>query len=106
MKLFITLLATAAAPALAANIAAFTNFNCGGTETVVVCDGSCHSFTGKNSFIVDAGAEHCVSVYTGTACESSTFQFPNPNQDGSCTNLETSQPILSFSCSADNTCAT
>ncbi|KAJ7727935.1 hypothetical protein B0H16DRAFT_1589800 [Mycena metata] len=94
-----------AASALAVNVTVFTNFNCGGTSAVFPADSSCHSFSGRNSFLVSDAAEHCVSVYSGADCESSTFQFPNPNQDGECTNIEASVIIQSFSASADNTCA-
>ncbi|KAJ7668013.1 hypothetical protein B0H17DRAFT_845773, partial [Mycena rosella] len=97
-------LAAAAVPAFASNITAWSGFNCAGTTLVVPCDGSCHSFNGRNSFSTVAGTEHCVAMFTGRACNSSDFAFTNPNQAGECTNIESSETLLSFTCSADNTC--
>ncbi|KAJ7179536.1 hypothetical protein C8R46DRAFT_1029023 [Mycena filopes] len=101
---FLIPLAAAVVPALA-NITAFTVIGCSGTSQVFSCDGTCHAFSNMRAFKVDAGAEHCVTVYSGSTCASSTIQFPNPNQDGQCTAIEASQATLSFVCSVDNTCA-
>ncbi|KAJ7668012.1 hypothetical protein B0H17DRAFT_950200, partial [Mycena rosella] len=77
--------------------------NCSGASLVVPCDGTCHSFSGKNAFSTVAGTEHCVTMFTGATCTSSGVAFPNPNQAGQCTNIEFGNPIVSFSCSPDNT---
>ncbi|KAJ7047832.1 hypothetical protein C8F04DRAFT_1060242 [Mycena alexandri] len=96
----------AAIPALAVNITTFTVIGCGGTTHIFPCDGLCHASSNMRAFKVDAGAEHCVTVYSGNACQSGTLQFPTPNSEGECEPIEASQATLSFLCSVDNTCAT
>ncbi|KAJ7725081.1 hypothetical protein B0H16DRAFT_286066 [Mycena metata] len=103
---FLYMLFAAAVPVLAVNITTFTVINCGGTSQVFPCDGLCHPSSNMRAFRVDAGAEHCVTVYSSSTCASGTLQFPTPNADGQCENIEASQATLSFLCSVDNTCAT
>ncbi|KAJ7882684.1 hypothetical protein B0H13DRAFT_2344556 [Mycena leptocephala] len=102
MLLILQVLAAAAAPALA-QITTFAVIGCTGATSVAPCDGSCHSFVGKSAYRVTAGAEHCVTMYGDAACTSSLF--PNPNQDGQCSAIESGNPVLAFSCAPDNTCA-
>ncbi|KAJ6474308.1 hypothetical protein C8R45DRAFT_1160598 [Mycena sanguinolenta] len=78
--LVLQVLAAAAVPALA-QITTFANIGCTGASTVAPCDG----------FEVTAGAEHCVTVYADSACTSTLF--PNPNQDGECTGIESGNPV-------------
>ncbi|KAJ7686256.1 hypothetical protein B0H14DRAFT_3534666 [Mycena olivaceomarginata] len=100
--LVLQVLAAAAVPAFA-QITTFANIGCTGATAVAPCDGSCHSFVGKGAFKVTAGAEHCVTAWADAACTSTLF--PNPNQDGECTAIESGNPVLALSCSPDNTCA-
>ncbi|KAJ6481365.1 hypothetical protein DFH09DRAFT_418429 [Mycena vulgaris] len=99
------LLAAAAVPALtlASNITTWAVIGCTGSKSVFPCDGSCHSFVGKNAYSTVAGTAHCVSFFEDAACTS--LSFPTPNQAGQCSAIESGDPILAFSCSADNTCA-
>ncbi|KAJ6481367.1 hypothetical protein DFH09DRAFT_295768 [Mycena vulgaris] len=104
MHFHAVLLVAAAVPALtlASNITAWDNLGCSGSRSAFPCDGSCHSFVGKRAFTTVAGTEHCVAVFSDAACTS--LLFPTFDQAGQCTNIESGNPILAFSCSADNTC--
>ncbi|KAJ7861812.1 hypothetical protein B0H14DRAFT_2741341 [Mycena olivaceomarginata] len=101
MLLVLQVLAAAAVPALA-QITTFAVIGCTGATSVAPCDGSCHSFVGKNAFRVTAGSEHCVTAYGDAACTSPLF--PNPNQNGNCEAIESGNPVLALSCSPTNTC--
>ncbi|KAF8214239.1 hypothetical protein K438DRAFT_1927365 [Mycena galopus ATCC 62051] len=104
MQFLLVLLAaaTAVSPALA-QVTSWANIGCTGASSVAACDGSCQSFIGKRAFSTPAGAEVCVTMFLDASC--TTVAFPNPNQDGECTAIESGNPILAYSCSSDNVCA-
>ncbi|KAJ7601939.1 hypothetical protein FB45DRAFT_902797 [Roridomyces roridus] len=93
------------ATAAYAQITTFPNIGCTGTAATFPCDGSCHPWTtgGQGAFKTVAGTTHCVTMFLDAAC--TQVAFPNPGSDGTCLPIESGNPILSFSCSADNTCA-
>ncbi|KAJ6581352.1 hypothetical protein B0H19DRAFT_1114824 [Mycena capillaripes] len=102
MQFFALVLAAAIAMTQASNITTFAVIGCSGASAVFPCDGSCHTFVGKNAFKSAAGT--CVSMFTGSTCESSDLAFPNPNPNGICEAIESGNPIVAFSCSPTSTC--
>ncbi|EJD48696.1 hypothetical protein AURDEDRAFT_162151 [Auricularia subglabra TFB-10046 SS5] len=78
---------------------AWSGDHCDGDQgNSVPCDGSCHSFAGRHSFI--AGFRNrCVSLYRESNCQGQRFNFSQAGAEGlQCTNVNTGTNILSFRC--------
>ncbi|KJA16938.1 hypothetical protein HYPSUDRAFT_219152 [Hypholoma sublateritium FD-334 SS-4] len=87
-----------------ADIIAFSGGACDGDEGLnVPCDGSCHQFTGRESFEVVIGGLHCVTFFEDTGCNSLIATFPNEG-NSLCSNVNTGTAVGSFRCSANDSC--
>jgi len=112
-----------------AAIIAYSGTACDGSAGLdVPCDGSCHSFDTRHSFVsipsvqltselpnshwynvhqrVASGAQHCVTTFVNPGCpagdQSKIYTFTE--QNGQCTHVNTGTPIKSFICSGNNIC--
>ncbi|KAJ7069676.1 hypothetical protein C8F01DRAFT_1078181 [Mycena amicta] len=99
----VLLLLLAASTAALGQITTWEVIGCTGASSTAPCDGSCHSFVGKNAFrTVASSITHCVTMFGDSSC--TEVLFPNPNQNGQCSAIESGNPVLAFSCSSNNTC--
>ncbi|KAI0788031.1 hypothetical protein C8Q74DRAFT_1166719, partial [Fomes fomentarius] len=95
-----------------AGLTAFSGNACDGSVgNNVPCDGSCHSFDGRHSLVIDGDSStHCVTMWEVAGCPSAptgsdplrihTFEIPSTQ----CTNINTGTPIESFNCSPNPNC--
>ncbi|KJA16939.1 hypothetical protein HYPSUDRAFT_90981 [Hypholoma sublateritium FD-334 SS-4] len=99
----VSMVAYMAAPG-AADIIAFSGTECSGNAgDNVACDGSCHQFTGRESFKVTASGQHCVTFFEDTGCNSLIATFPNEG-NSLCSDVNTGTAVGSFRCSANDSC--
>ncbi|EJD44459.1 hypothetical protein AURDEDRAFT_166548 [Auricularia subglabra TFB-10046 SS5] len=101
---FTAFVALAIAAALPANaFIAWSGDACNGAQgNNVPCDGSCHAFGGRHSFVAGDG-NHCVAMFRNGGCTGQRFNFTN--QGNGCTNVNTGTDIQSFRCFAGSGCA-
>ncbi|EJD44453.1 hypothetical protein AURDEDRAFT_166543 [Auricularia subglabra TFB-10046 SS5] len=98
---FVALALSAALPAHA--FIAWSGDACNGAQGAdVACDGGCHSFSGRHSFVAGNG-NHCVAFFSSSGCNGQRFNFTN--QGTSCTNVNTGTDIQSFRCFAGSGCS-
>ncbi|KAK7435700.1 hypothetical protein VKT23_019533 [Stygiomarasmius scandens] len=98
VPIFLTLLGTQA------DIIGWDGDSCDGAQGGdAPCDGSCVPFTGRHSYALTTGGDHCITFFVNEGCSGERFFFGGGG--GQCINVNTGTPIGAFRCSPNSGCA-
>ncbi|KAF9018263.1 hypothetical protein BDP27DRAFT_1251200 [Rhodocollybia butyracea] len=82
----------------AQNFIAWSGIACNGDEGLnIPCDGSCHEFGGRNSYVIVSAGTFCPTFFANGGCTGGALPF-NSSTLGECIPVNTGINLQSFSC--------